>query len=66
MDIYEQIAKERIKSALRDAEQRHAIRSGRPRGSPRVARQNVLVRLRKWVSEHVLSTPSRSGFRSEM
>jgi hypothetical protein len=65
MDIYEQIAKERMESALRDAEQRRALRSARASGSPRVCRRSVLVRLRQWISDRIMSTSSRPGVRSE-
>jgi hypothetical protein len=45
MDVYEQVAKDRIDAALREAEQRRAIRSGRVRGSRLVRLRSVLARL---------------------
>jgi len=53
MDVYEQVAKDRIDAALREAEQRRAIRAGRVRGSRLVRLRSVLARLgqrpRRWI-----------------
>ena len=65
MDVYEQVAKDRIDAALREAEQRRAIRSGRVRGSRLVRLRSILARLGQWVSDHLSSVPSRPSTRSE-
>jgi hypothetical protein len=54
MDIHEQIAfqlaKERMEDALRDAQERRAIRLARPRRSARVRLGSALVRLGHWIA----------------
>jgi hypothetical protein len=59
MDLYEQIAKDRIEAALREADLRRALRSGRARRPARVRLRNVLARLRRWVFDHGSSRSER-------
>lgn len=49
MDLYEQIAKDRIAAALREAEERRALRSGHAHRLARGRLRSVLTRLRRWV-----------------
>jgi hypothetical protein len=49
VDLYEQIAKDRIAAALREAEERRALRSGHAHRLARGRLRSVLTRLRRWV-----------------
>jgi hypothetical protein len=66
MDLYEditvQMAKERIESAVREAELRRAIRLARGHRSTRIRLGNALVRLGQWVLGE--PTPAHSGPRT--